>query len=199
VRIERGQAIVEFALAATLVIALFFGIVEFGRALYAYDQVGHAARYGTRYAIVNTPAPPNDCSTSYSSGGTCQQAIYNYVLSEGNLDPSNLSATILFGPTTSTCTTTPTTSNGCWVRIDLSETFQFLFLPINAITLHSSSQVYLSAQAPTPGYTAPPPPSPTPNPSSSPGGGGSPSPSPSAAPSAVPSISHCNKGGRHCS
>jgi Flp pilus assembly protein TadG len=52
-RCPRGQAIVEFALLVPVLILLVFGIVDLGRAVYAMNAVGNAAREGTRTAIVN--------------------------------------------------------------------------------------------------------------------------------------------------
>lgn len=50
----RGQAVVEFALVAPLVLLLLLGIVEFGRAWNAYQVVTDAAREGARIAAVAT-------------------------------------------------------------------------------------------------------------------------------------------------
>jgi len=50
---ESGSALVEFALSAALIFALFFGIIEFGFGLYTYQYVDDVARGLTRYAIVN--------------------------------------------------------------------------------------------------------------------------------------------------
>lgn len=52
----RGQALVEFALVIPLVLLLFMGIVDFGRAIYAYNTISNAARDGARKAIVDQTA-----------------------------------------------------------------------------------------------------------------------------------------------
>ena len=49
---EAGSALVEFALASVIILTVLFGIIDMGRALYAYDWVSDAARRGTRYAMV---------------------------------------------------------------------------------------------------------------------------------------------------
>lgn len=49
---ESGSALVEFALASSIIFALFFGIIQFGFALYTYQFVNEVAREMTRYAIV---------------------------------------------------------------------------------------------------------------------------------------------------
>jgi Flp pilus assembly protein TadG len=50
---SKGQSLVEFALVFPIVMLLFMGIFDFGRAVYALNAVGNAAREGTRTAIVN--------------------------------------------------------------------------------------------------------------------------------------------------
>lgn len=49
---EAGTALVEFAITMVAILILLFGIVDVGRALYAYDWVSGAARVGTRFAMV---------------------------------------------------------------------------------------------------------------------------------------------------
>jgi Flp pilus assembly protein TadG len=140
---ERGQALVDFALASLVFLTLLFGVVSMGEALYAYDLTAHAARMGTRWAIVNTPQPANDCAVS---SGTCQAQITNYVLAKSGLDASNLTTTISFGGTgtSPSCSTDP--SVGCWVNINLQYTFGFALIPLPPITLNSSSQMVIASQ-----------------------------------------------------
>jgi Flp pilus assembly protein TadG len=49
----RGQALVEFALVLPVFIFLLMGVVDFGRAVYAYNTLGNASRAGVRLAIVD--------------------------------------------------------------------------------------------------------------------------------------------------
>ncbi|HEX8975514.1 MAG TPA: TadE family protein [Solirubrobacteraceae bacterium] len=51
-----GQALTEFALVVPILLILFMGILDFGRAVYAYNAVSNAAREGARTAIVNQNA-----------------------------------------------------------------------------------------------------------------------------------------------
>lgn len=58
---QRGATIVEMAVLLSVFLMIVFGIVEFGRAVWYYNTVGHAAREGTRFAAVNgstSGAPP---------------------------------------------------------------------------------------------------------------------------------------------
>ena len=49
---SRGQALVEFALILPILLILMLGILDFGRAIAAYNSVSNAARSGARVAIV---------------------------------------------------------------------------------------------------------------------------------------------------
>jgi Flp pilus assembly protein TadG len=53
---ERGATLVEFAIGATVFIAVLFAVLEFGRALWLHNALTDAARRGTRYAVVNSNA-----------------------------------------------------------------------------------------------------------------------------------------------
>lgn len=50
---ERGQSLVETALVLPLLLLLFMGLFDFGRAVLTYNTVSEAARNGARVAIVN--------------------------------------------------------------------------------------------------------------------------------------------------
>jgi Flp pilus assembly protein TadG len=53
---EQGQALLEFAMVITLLLLLFFGIIDFSRVFFGYATMANGVREGARYAIVN----PND-------------------------------------------------------------------------------------------------------------------------------------------
>ena len=63
---QSGQALVEFALTWTVfLIVTVVGVMDFGRAIWAYNLVSHAARASARYAMVHgseslTPASAAD-------------------------------------------------------------------------------------------------------------------------------------------
>jgi Flp pilus assembly pilin Flp len=52
---RRGQALVEFALVAILLLVLIIGVFEFGRALNAQQVITLAAREGARRAVIADP------------------------------------------------------------------------------------------------------------------------------------------------
>lgn len=49
----RGQSLVETAIILPLIILIFMGVFDFGRAIFYYNSVAEAARNGARVAIVN--------------------------------------------------------------------------------------------------------------------------------------------------
>jgi uncharacterized protein (UPF0333 family) len=57
----RGQALVEFALVIVVVILVMVGILDFGRVVFASNNMSHAAREATRQASVS----PLDCESIY--------------------------------------------------------------------------------------------------------------------------------------
>lgn len=58
---RRGQSMVEFSLVFVAFLTLMVGLFELGRAVWIYETVAHAARQGSRYAMVrgNGGAPDN--------------------------------------------------------------------------------------------------------------------------------------------
>ncbi len=55
IRKQRGSALAELALSMGLLVALVFGITEFGRAIYQYDTIAKAARDAARYLSTQSP------------------------------------------------------------------------------------------------------------------------------------------------
>lgn len=51
---QRGVAAIEFAIVAPLLLAICFGITEFGRAIYTYNTLAKAARDAARYLSTQT-------------------------------------------------------------------------------------------------------------------------------------------------
>ena len=72
-RSRRGQTAVEFALVLPLLMAVIFGAVEFGTAMYDKAVVTNASREAARAGIVGTTPRPSDATIklvakNYSSG-----------------------------------------------------------------------------------------------------------------------------------
>ena len=52
---QKGQTLVEFALAVMLFLTILFGIIEFGRALWTWNTIVQATRAGARFAVTSDP------------------------------------------------------------------------------------------------------------------------------------------------
>ena len=88
---RRGQSTAEFALVITPMLLLFFAIINFAFALYAYEFVSDSAQQAVRYAIVHGTTATQTASTS---------DIQNYVrgLVSGILDKNALTVTTTWLP-----------------------------------------------------------------------------------------------------
>jgi Flp pilus assembly protein TadG len=53
--LQKGQTLLEFALAVMLFLTLLFGIIELGRALWTWNTIVQATRAGARFAITSDP------------------------------------------------------------------------------------------------------------------------------------------------
>jgi Flp pilus assembly protein TadG len=140
---EHGQNLVEFALVITVVLMMIFGIIDFGRALYTYHFVAHAAREGSRYAMVRGA----DCQLTNCTEGDIQ----NYVKSLANGNGLDLSAMadpqVSWSEGSSSDASCPTDHNpGCVVQVQVSYNFKFIFplLPTLTYPMTSTSQMVIS-------------------------------------------------------
>lgn len=141
---ERGNALVEFAIASTAMLMVMFGIIDFGRALYTYHLIADGARQGARYAMVRgTACTVSGCPATAG-------AIQSYVrgLAPG-IDPNLLTVTTTYGPGDG-CPD-PGSQNpggpGCVVSVQASYTFNFIIVPLMptfSIPMSSTSQVVIS-------------------------------------------------------
>jgi Flp pilus assembly protein TadG len=50
---QRGQSLVETALVLPILLLIFLGVFDFGRAVFAFNAVGNSAREAARVAIVD--------------------------------------------------------------------------------------------------------------------------------------------------
>jgi Flp pilus assembly protein TadG len=131
---ERGSALVEFAVATTLLLTMMFGAMDFGRALYTYTKVSEAARQGTRYAIVRG----SSCTTWTTACPASATDVQTYLKDVPmGLNPSSM---------TVTTTWTPNKNPGSTVNVNVQYSFQFIlpFLPSGTINMASTSQMVVS-------------------------------------------------------
>lgn len=162
-REERGSELVEFAMTAWLLVLVLFGVYQWGYAMYAYHFVTYAAEEGSRFATVRghtwSEYETTSCSTSappsFTLKYTCEASsgdIQNYVqsLATGAINYKNVTidetSSDLWPGTTPDCTSacsacTTTNSKGCFVKVKVSYTFNFVpFLKITALTMTATSQ-----------------------------------------------------------
>jgi len=143
-RRDRGSAIIEFAISAVVLLTVLFGIIDVGRALYAYDWLSHSARAATRWAMVRG----NECSQLPVGCPAVANDVNSYVkntngngLDTTGIDTSQLTVTMhcyVGGTVASPPPCVPRT----WVNVSLAYHFQFLspLIPLPAWDMHSSSQ-----------------------------------------------------------
>jgi len=162
-REERGSELVEFAITVWLLVLIVFGVYQWGYALYAYHFATYAAEQGSRFAEVHghtwSEYVTTNCSTSappsFTMGYGCTASsadIQNYVqsLSTGAINYKNVTInetnSYVWPGTTPDCssacsTCTTTNSQGCFVKVTVSYTFNFLpFLKITALTMSATSE-----------------------------------------------------------
>ncbi len=69
---ERGQSLVELALILPVLILVLLGILDFGRAFYAYNAISNAAREGARYGTVHHENTDSDGFPPYDEPETIE-------------------------------------------------------------------------------------------------------------------------------
>jgi Flp pilus assembly protein TadG len=74
---QRGAALFEFAIVATVFLTMIFGVIEFGRFFWTHNALRDAARKGARYAAVRK----NDAAGM-------QAVKYMVVYGDPNANPS---------------------------------------------------------------------------------------------------------------
>lgn len=147
---QEGSALVEYAFIFTVFTMMLLGIVDFGRALYAYHFVSNAAREATRWAAVNGSTCSNDGSCNgadgMSNGPATQSAVQSHVTSitPPGIDTSKLVTTATW-PGSSTCSGT-VNAPGCPVQVQVSYTFTFLTPLVSStpMTLRSTSEMVIA-------------------------------------------------------
>ncbi len=88
---ERGTTLVETTVVMAVLLAVMFGIIDFGRALYTYSFVADAAREGARWAIVRG----SKCTQlDHCNATSAEVQTYVQSLSEGATTASSITATL---------------------------------------------------------------------------------------------------------
>jgi Flp pilus assembly protein TadG len=140
---ERGSSLPETAIVIAVLLAIIFGVVDFGRAMYTYAFVAQIAREGARWAIVRG----SQCNLiDHCNAKASDVQTYVQSLSEGATTAASISAAPTWN--LSTCPPGSAVSNapGCTVSVTVTYPFQFLYLPENlgTITMSSTSKMVIS-------------------------------------------------------
>lgn len=90
VRGQRGNALVEGALTLLLFLTIIIGLMEFGRYVWAFNEIAYAAREGARYAIVR-----GSTSSSPATATTVTQAVQAAAV---GLDPNAMTVAVNWSP-----------------------------------------------------------------------------------------------------
>ena len=142
-RQQRGSTLVEQAIILPVLLALFFGVIDMGRALYSYSYVSYIAREATRWASVR----------GGGVNGTARQSdVTNFVKSSmgGALDPARITVNANWIPPANGSPACPggpgNVKAGCVVQVTVTYNFVFTlpFLPKGTVPMTSESQMIIT-------------------------------------------------------
>lgn len=125
---ERGTELVEAAFSLFVFLLLLMGVMDFGRAVYAYHFVSSAARQGSRWASVRG-------STCTGLSGGCPATASNvqtYVqgLAPGGINSAQVTVTTTWPKNPPNCPATGASNAPlCDVNVLVSYNFSFILLP----------------------------------------------------------------------
>ncbi|MBS9405260.1 pilus assembly protein [Halomonas sp. TRM85114] len=121
---QKGSELVEFAISATVLFLLLFGIIEFSVALFDKATLTNASREGARTGILYRPADPVlDTRNLPEEDAAIKQAVRNYaekyLISLGG--PAQMDIDI--------DRSDPDMSPGSYVTVVVDYPYQYLVLP----------------------------------------------------------------------
>lgn len=136
-RTARGQAATEFALIATALMMLIFGVINVAYAIYAYNTVCYVASTAIRYASLNGAS---------SSSPATSSSVQSLVMSMASgLDATSKCPASGAKALCANTTWNPNTSAGSTVKIVVTYDFQPFgpFLPRAVLALSSTQQMVI--------------------------------------------------------
>jgi hypothetical protein len=146
VRGQRGQALVETAIAVPLLLLLVLGIVDFGRAYNYSNDLTHLANEAARYATVNACIP----------GGSPCKLIEDAVKQDAETGELRNGGGSIESPGVTISFCLPPGGQS----IKAMATARYIFLPFVlqsfGKTITTSATMYLEQHPASPNYTAPP-------------------------------------------
>jgi Flp pilus assembly protein TadG len=125
-RNERGQSLVEFAVASAVFFMTIFGILSMGLGIWQYNMVSNLAQEGARWAAVRgssapTEATSDDVNTFVNSRALGMTVVATTTWPDGNNDAGSI------------------------VRVNVQKSFRpsTAFLPLGTLTLQSTAQMII--------------------------------------------------------
>jgi len=143
---------VEFALIFPLIVLILFGVMDLGRAIYAYNTIGNAARVGARVAAVNQLETSLECNQSrpvedanpLNAHWSIKTCAASSAVSLG-LQPGDV--TVLYSPPPSTALTCGSPLHvGCIAGVTVTYTYR----PMTPIISSLFSQVPMESTSKVP-------------------------------------------------
>lgn len=136
---QRGQAIAEFAVVGIIFIAVIFGMIDVGRAVWNYNTVAQAAREGARYAVVHGARCNADPSCTTADSATIDSVLRDHA---SGLNPSDLSVEVDW-----TCRLAGVgTCNDVWDHVTVTANYDYTpmaflsgLLSLPSVTMSSST------------------------------------------------------------
>ncbi|WP_111412463.1 TadE/TadG family type IV pilus assembly protein [Billgrantia lactosivorans] len=116
---QKGTEVVEFAISATLLFLLLFGIIEFSVALYDKATLTNAAREGAREGILFKPQPRDLSAEDAAIEQAIRDYAEHYLISLGG--PAEMAISV--------ARSDPGMSPGSDVTVTVDYSYQFLLLP----------------------------------------------------------------------
>jgi Flp pilus assembly protein TadG len=133
----------ETALVMSVLLAVLFGIIEFGRVMYSYAFVAQLARQGARWAIVRG----SQCTVLDNCNAQSSQ-VQTYVdsLTYGATNNSDMTVTATWPETDCPPNAGVDNAPGCLVVVNVSYKFPFIapFISQAKLVLSSTSQMVIS-------------------------------------------------------
>ena len=147
--VDRGQGLVEFAVVIPVILLMFLGIFDFGRAIFAFNTVANAAREGARVAAVDQVLTSPDCveSMPVEDPANPHWSVKQCAISAAQaLGLPNSAVSVSYAaPTGSTISCAPTLHVGCIATVTVQYGWSAITPVIGGligpITISSSSQM----------------------------------------------------------
>ena len=133
---DRGETLVEFALASTIFFMTMFGTIEFGLAVWNYNTLSSLAQDGARWAAVRGSTCTSPCVAA--DNGNVQDYVRSRVL---GMSPTSVAVTTTWPDGGS-----PSNAPGKTVQVRVDYTFTPLtaLVPNAALGLHSTVQMKIA-------------------------------------------------------